>query len=164
MILYNSRGSAVGTSALTGTTSEKIIYNATKSTQVGTYKVYVYGKSGVFSTTKCYTLLIQLSATNFLSGNILEDEMPQTIKQGGIKLFPVPASKSVTVSFDAASRGSAEIQIINQFGAIVFRKSVSVDNGINFNTINTSNLSSGIYTVKVIKDKEVEVEKLLILQ
>ena len=164
LILYNSRGSSVGSSVKLGTLDEKIIYNATKTTQVGTYRAYVYGKSGAFSTTKCYTLLIQLSATNFLSGNILEDEMPQIVKQGGIKLFPVPASKSVTVSFDAESRGTAEVQIINQFGAIVYSKSVSVDNGINFNTINTSNLPSGIYTVKVVKNKEVEVAKLLIQQ
>ena len=162
--LYSPSGTLLATSALTGTASEKIIYNATKSTQVGTYKAYVYGNSGAFSITKCYTLLIQLSATNFISGNILEDELTQVVKQGGIKLYPVPASKSVTVSFDVESRGNAEIQIISQFGAIVFKKTVSVDTGINFNTINTSKLSSGIYTVKVIKDREVEVEKLLIQQ
>jgi len=163
MKLFSPAGRSLVTSALTGTTSEKIIYNASKSSQVGTYKVYVYGRSGAFHTTNCYRLLVQLSATNFTSGNILEDD-PQdiTVRQEGLKLFPVPASESVTVSFDAANSGSANIFIINQFGSIVLNKTVTVGQGINFNTLNTTKLPGGVYTVKVIQDQEVKIEKLVI--
>lgn len=160
--LYKPSGTLQATSSNTGTAPETIIYNANKNNQVGTYKAYVYGFNGAFSATQCYTLLIQLSATNFGPANTPDDNSAQIIKQGGLKIYPVPASEAVTLSFDAAGRGKAEISIINQLGAVIMRRTAGVDKGINFTTINVSKLANGIYTVKVSQDNDVKVQKLII--
>jgi len=43
-------------------------------------------------------------------------------------------------------------------------KTVSVGEGINYNTLDTGKLPSGVYTVKVIQDKDVKIDKLIIQQ
>ena len=164
LALYKPNGTQAAASANTGTTPETIIYNANKNNQIGTYKAYVYGFNGAFNATQCYTLLVELSATNFGPANSPDEDKIEIVKQGGLKLYPVPASKTVTVSFDADARGKAEIIIIDQVGTVVLRKIVSVDQGINFNNLDISKLSSGVYTVKMTQSKEVKVQKLVIQQ
>jgi hypothetical protein len=167
--LYNPAGTLIATSANTGTTSETIIYNATQSSQVGTYKVYVYGNKGAFNATQCYTLRVEKGPVNFSipapgAGELTKMFNPESeiIKQGGLKVYPVPASGMVTVSFDATTKGKAEISILNQFGAVVMRKSAGVEKGINYNSFDISILPNGVYCVKVNQDNDMNVQKLII--
>ena len=164
--LYKPNGNLQATSQNTGTTNETVIYNPNNNgnSNVGTYTVYVYGSGGVFNATQCYTLLVELNATNFGPANTPDEGNAEIVKQEGLKLYPVPASKSVMASFDANSKGKAEITIIDQVGRVVLRKIVSVDQGINFNNLDIGKLSSGIYTVKISQEKEIKVKKLVILQ
>ena len=157
MRLYNPSGSLVKTSQLGGTSGETIIYNTNK---VGTYKVYTYGYNGAYSNSKCYTLNIQLSATNFGSSGPDTDK-PAAIRSG-LKLYPVPASTLLTVSFDAFKKGNAEIVVTNQLGEQVLRKIVVVNDGINYNTLDIRKLSAGIYIIKVNNGNGVQTKKLMI--
>ncbi|MFZ4770167.1 MAG: T9SS type A sorting domain-containing protein, partial [Ferruginibacter sp.] len=159
MKLYRPTGALQATSQNSGLTAEKIIYNPTASSAVGTYRVYVYGFGGAFSNTQCYTLRVDLSAANFLSGP--DNNKVETLK-GGLKVYPVPASAMVTVSFDATTKGSATISISNQLGQEVMRKVVGVDNGINFTNMDVSKLKSGVYSLKVLNGSGVQSQKLLI--
>ncbi|MFN0204077.1 MAG: fibronectin type III domain-containing protein [Bacteroidia bacterium] len=61
MRLYNSAGTQVGSSQNSGTTGETMTY---PNAPAGTYKVYVYGYSGAFSNTVCYTLKASTSAAS----------------------------------------------------------------------------------------------------
>src|ERR1035437_4836832 len=158
--LYRNN-SLLGTSANRGTAAETIIYNTNTT---GTYKVYVYGFNGAFNNTQCYTLNVQLGATNFTAANgviINDDNIAQTVKTG-MKVYPVPASNAVTISFDAYAKGNADIVIINQLGQQVLVKKVIVNNGTNFNTIDVSVLKSGVYTLKVNNGKEIQTKKMII--
>ena len=160
MKLYRNN-SLLGTSANRGTAAETIIYNTNTT---GTYKVYVYGFNGAFNNTQCYTLNVQLGATNFTAANgviINDDNIAQTVKTG-MKVYPVPASNAVTISFDAYAKGNADIVIINQLGQQVLVKKVIVNNGTNFNTIDVSVLKSGVYTLKVNNGKEIQTKKMII--
>src|ERR1035437_7701553 len=160
MKLYRNN-SLLGTSANRGTAAETIIYNTNTT---GTYKVYVYGFNGAFNNTQCYTLNVQLGATNFTAANgviINDDNIVQTVKTG-MKVYPVPASNAVTISFDAYAKGNADIIIINQLGQQVLVKKVIVNNGTNFNTIDVSVLKSGVYTLKVNNGKEIQTKKMII--
>jgi Secretion system C-terminal sorting domain/Fibronectin type III domain len=161
MKLYRPNGSLQATSQNSGTTAEKIIYNPTSNNQVGAYRVYVYGFSGAFSNTQCYTLRVDLSATNFTSGPEDVNNKVETVRSG-MKVFPVPATNAVTISFDAFAKGNVDIVITNQLGQEVLRKQVNVDNGVNFNTVDVSKLKPGIYFVKVNNGKQVESQKLII--
>lgn len=161
MKLYKPNGSLQATSQNGGTTDEKIIFNTTSSKNVGTYKVYVYGYAGAFSSTQCYTLRVDISSTSFTSAPELVLGDVKTLR-GGIKLYPVPASSYVNISFDAFQKGTSEIIINNLVGQEVLRKTVSVDNGINFTSMDVSKLAAGVYSVKVISGTTVQTQKLLI--
>ncbi len=150
----------VGTSTNTGTSDEVIAYNNKKTHN---YKVRVYGSNGAFSSTQCYTLIIQLSSTAFtLNGLEINDEEKGQIMRNGLNVYPVPATNEVNVTFDAYSKGTADIIIVNQVGQQMIRKKVGVNDGINFNTINTSSLMPGVYFVKVNNGYDVQVKKIVI--
>lgn len=161
MKLYRPNGALQATSQNAGTTAEKIIYNPTTNSNVGVYKVYVYGYAGAFSNTQCYTLRVDLSATNFTSAPEQESGKVETLR-GGMKVYPVPASDKVTVSFDAFAKGNAVITISNQMGQEVTRKTVGVDNGINVTSFDVSGLKAGVYLVKVNNGTTVQSQKLII--
>ncbi|HEY8687848.1 MAG TPA: fibronectin type III domain-containing protein [Chitinophagaceae bacterium] len=160
MKLYRNN-SLLGTSANRGTTAETIIYNTNAT---GTYKVYVYGFNGAFNNTQCYTLNVQLGATNFTAANgviINDDNIAQTVKTG-MKVYPVPASNVITVSFDAYAKGYADIIILNQLGQQVYYNKVGVNDGTNFSNINVSLFRSGVYTLKINNGKEIQTRKVII--
>ena len=161
MKLYRPTGALQATSQNAGTADEKIIYNPTSNSNVGAYRVYIYGYSGAFSNTQCYTLRVDLSATNFTSGPESANNKVETVRSG-MKVYPIPATDAVTVSFDAFAKGNVDIVITNQLGQEVLRKQVNVDNGVNFNTLDVSKLQSGIYYVKVNNGKQVQIQKLII--
>jgi hypothetical protein len=160
MQLYKNN-TYLSTSANRGTADETIIYNTNKS---GTYKIYVYGYNGAFNNTQCYTLHVQLSASNFTANGLTVDDgvdIPTTVRNG-LKLYPIPASTAVTISFDAYAKGNADIVIVNQLGQQVLYKKVLVSDGINFNTIDVSALKNGVYTLKVNNGKEIQTKKMII--
>ncbi len=160
--LYRPSGALQATSQNGGTTAEKIIYNPTSNANVGAYRVYVYGYAGAFSTTQCYTLRVDLSATNFTSGPEAAETNKIEIVRGRLKVYPVPASSVVTVSFDAFAKGSSIITVTNQLGVQVLRKTVGVDNGINVTNIDVSFLPVGVYAVKVANGKNIQTQKMMI--
>ena len=82
--------------------------------------------------------------------------------RGGLKLYPIPASTAVTISFDAYAKGNADIVIVNQLGQQVLYKKVLVSDGINFNTIDVSALKNCVYTLKVNNGKEIQTKKMII--
>ena len=158
--VYRPNGALAGSSTNTGTTSETVIYNTTK---VGTYTANVYGVSGAFNASSCYTLLVELSAINFgPGGNEPDENQTEIVKVGGLKVFPVPATNKVNISFDAAVKGKATVEIFDQSGTRVINRILNVDKGINFGTIDISRLSAGIYVVKVKQADGVNVQKLVV--
>ena len=157
--LYNNGGTLLGSSTNLSTADESIIYNTNKSR---TYKVYVYGATtSDFSSSQCYTLTI-LASGSPLAGSIVDESNNISLVRGGLKLYPIPASTAVTISFDAYAKGTADIVIVNQLGQQVLFKKVLVSDGINFNTIDVSGLKNGVYTLKVNNGKEIQTKKMII--
>ncbi len=161
--LYNATGSVTGTSQNSGTTNDSVILNTTTT---GGYVVRVYSPSGAFSNSQCYTLNIQIGSTNFTAvhpaaGSSVTD-VASAVLQGGLNVYPVPASSTVTVSFDAYKVGTADLIIINRLGQQVQRKTIGIEGGINTTKLDVSKLTPGMYFLKVIKGKDVEIKKLMI--
>lgn len=160
MRLYRPNGTSAGSSANSGTTAETIIFN---SSTIGTYTVYVYGFNSAFNTTSCYTLLVQLSATNFAPETAApEIEKAEIVKLGGLKVYPVPATGMVNLSFDAALKGNATVEVYDQAGTRVITRTLGVDKGINFGSIDISKLAAGVYFLKVKQADGVKVQKLIV--
>lgn len=152
MKLYQPSGSVVKTAAHRGLVNEEIIYNAKK---VGTYKIYVYGYNAAFNANQCYTIQVMLNAVNFGPGEP-DDEAKVEIVRSGLNIYPIPAKEAVTVGFDAYAKGTADIFLTNGMGQTVIHKTVTVSDGMNFNTIDIKSLQPGIYFIKVENGKDVK--------
>jgi Secretion system C-terminal sorting domain/Fibronectin type III domain len=164
LTLYNSNGSVLKSSALGGNANKSVTYNAKKA---ASYRVSVIGATASdFNSAQCYTLNVTISNSTFTASvdEVSTDYVSNNISlvKGGIKLYPVPASTAITISFDAYAKSNADIIIINQLGQQVLVKKVIVNNGTNFNTIDVSVLKSGVYTLKINNGKEIQTKKMII--
>jgi hypothetical protein len=163
MKLYRPNGALQATTQNSGTTNELIIYNNSTTSNVGTYRLWVYGFNGAFNATQCYTLNVQISATNFTArGDVAGADAVEVLRTGSIKAYPNPASSSCSISFDAYEKGNAVITLSNQVGQEVLRKTVGVNNGININSVDVSKLKAGVYVIKVNNGKDIQTQKLVI--
>ena len=157
LTLYSSNGSVLASSP--AGTSGTVVYNTNKA---GSYKILVAGASATdYNSTDCYTIKVALGNITF-SANAPDESSNKSLVRGGLKLYPVPATNFVTISFDAYVKSNADIVIINQLGQQVLYKKVLVNDGINFNTIDVSLLKSGVYTLKVNNGKEIQTKKMII--
>ncbi len=160
LTLYNSNGTVLTSSTQSGTTNETVVYNSKKA---GTYIVKVNGATANdYSSTLCYTLTVFTGSTTFTVNATIGSNNNTSLSAVGLKIYPVPASTAVTISFDAYVTGSADISILNEIGQQVKFMNVPVISGINSKIIDVSGLRKGIYTVKVNNGKEIQTGKMII--
>ncbi|MCF8320990.1 MAG: T9SS type A sorting domain-containing protein [Flavobacterium sp.] len=85
------------------------------------------------------------------------DETPISLVSN-IEMYPNPASEVVNFNIDATSNGVIEITIYSFDGKMIMEsKALKVENGINSFTQNVSNLSKGIYLVRITSSTSNEV-------
>lgn len=80
----------------------------------------------------------------------------ETIEALGIDIFPNPAKDFLTIRSDSGSE--LEIEMINSFGQIMLTETITAATS----SIDVSELSNGIYFVKVLVDGKVGVQKVVI--
>jgi len=78
-----------------------------------------------------------------------------------IKVFPNPASGRFTVSIINAETTDLTIELITISGQVLYRKDVKDANTYN-DEIDASRLAKGVYYLKVLRGKEVKVEKVVL--
>ncbi|MEI8058665.1 MAG: T9SS type A sorting domain-containing protein [Ferruginibacter sp.] len=131
--LYNSAGSQLAISQNTGTTNETISSTFT----VGSYYVRVYGFSGAFSATVCYTLRVALGTAS------QAEILPQA--NGIVKIYPNPVGDILNVSVLGQINSKATLQISDAEGKVVLSKNI-INNP---QSIDVSKLAKGVYMIKV---------------
>lgn len=93
-------------------------------------------------------------------------ESPNTIAEvselRSLKVFPNPASASVTVSFELASSDEVTIDLIDAVGHLVTSRTLSTGKTRYEETFNTSGLAKGIYSVHILSSKKNYYHKLVI--
>ncbi len=153
LTLYDSKGSVLATSG------SSVVYNTRKA---GTYIVRVSPNSG-FSTSECdsYALLVETGGSTYTAA-IANSTLSKNVLNAGLKVYPVPASNTVTVSFDAATTAGASITFINELGQPVLLKQLQAHPGTNIITFDVTALQQGIYTVKVNNGTDIQTTKLII--
>ncbi len=157
MKLYNPAGTAVATAALTGTANETINYN---TTVVGTYKVVVYGYNKVSSTTKCYALKVITGSASFAP----EIYGLQLDVQNNFHIYPIPASKNVSIIFAENLKSIGELSVANPSGKTLISKKISVNEGINYYELDVSKLPNGVYFIRIANSAKVRTQKLVIVK
>ncbi|MDD5571843.1 MAG: T9SS type A sorting domain-containing protein [Bacteroidales bacterium] len=79
-----------------------------------------------------------------------------------VSLYPNPANEYTNITYTLAKAGSINLSVINIMGQKVAFYNIDGISGKNYKQINTGNLSSGIYVVKIEAEGKVFTEKLII--
>ena len=149
LFVYSNTLKLLGSSTLTGTSNEFVIYNS--SSRRATYYIKIVGKNGAYHTTKCYNLYAQL--TNSVPSETNESIPQKEINEGLSKqlLYPNPASEFVYLNFNSATEGLVNIQIVNSIGQFVKQHPVNTIKGHNQFKIQVADIRPGMYILRINK-------------
>ena len=100
----------------------------------GTYTVTLTAINGNCTDTETFEVIIAVSLEEL--GAISE-----------VRLFPNPTSADAILSFEGTENETADVMIINAMGQTVQHFSYEIENGTNLMTIQTNELSNGMYTL-----------------
>jgi hypothetical protein len=79
-----------------------------------------------------------------------------------LTVFPNPAGEEFNLAFTAPSAGMVNIAVLNNLGQVVFETDYASVSGANQLNINTSQLSSGLYQVRLISGNSTLVQKIAV--
>ncbi len=161
MKLYRGTSTLIATAQQGGTTSEQIIHN---TSTVATYYVKVYGYNGAFSTTQCYNLRANISATNWREGQFDESEAEVMEASGLMSLYPNPARDKVMIDYLASEEGLIQVQVIDAMGRNVLTRQQSVVEGPATYGLPLPALAKGVYVLTITDGDKRYQQRLMIEQ
>ncbi len=152
--IVNSAGTVVASSASASTTSETINYTAA----AGTYYAQVFGYSGAFNASTCYTLKVQLG-TATRQENFNTESIVNTSSVGieFVKVYPNPTHDYLSLSFNNKVSNNALYSIIDAKGNVLSTQKVVNKS----QTIDLTKLSVGVYLIKVIDGDNTTTERFI---
>lgn len=78
-------------------------------------------------------------------------------------IYPNPANEALYVNFEIEDEAQIDAQLLNALGQTLIEKNKQLcTKGSNTITFNTSNLSKGVYFLKIVKDNTIFMEKVII--
>ena len=118
---------------------------------------YRYEDKAFEKTTNYYQLrYTDFSGRTKLSKTLLLNNSNKMI---GVELYPNPASDFLSVNFESSRTATNIIQIINKEGKEIYTEKFKITGGFNQLPIDISNLSTGIYFIKMIEKTDNQVIK-----
>ena len=94
--------------------------------------------------------------------NNTTSKLPNIGSGDNIQVFPNPIQDRFNILMSNLAASSADIALYNSAGQLVYSKNISLVNGSEFLEIPSSNLASGVYTLKIQAGKDTRfVKKLL---
>jgi hypothetical protein len=157
MKLYKSNGtSLLGTSQNGGTANETITYNI--PTTASTYYIRIYGYNGAVSTTNCYTLVTQTSASN------LKEVASEISTKSALNIFPNPSSTKTGVTFFAEENKEASVVIYNTMGQKIATVKQTTMLGENTMYVNVATFANGLYLMDLVIDGEHTIQKFSVIK
>jgi hypothetical protein len=85
----------------------------------------------------------------------------ELIDSRGTTLYPNPTTGDFELSFSAFAKSNATIEIINSIGQIMSSKIVQIYSGVNRISFDESELSEGIYTIRISIENQTITRQLL---
>ena len=152
--LYNSAGNTVKFQT-TAANPEILIFN---TSVVGAYKFRIEGYNGAFSASDCYTLRVDLSASNFKGQ---EDFATEKLVDSDVMVYPNPTSGDITIQLPEEKYNSdMNIVMYNSIGQMVSNQKYGDDQRT---TVNLGNLENGMYILQI-RDENNTVSKRIVLE
>jgi Pregnancy-associated plasma protein-A/Secretion system C-terminal sorting domain/Fibronectin type III domain len=151
--LYNSAGANVKSSLLSGTTAEKILYNAAP---VGTYRVRVLPYSG-FNATACYSLTISVGNTTF-TREIEELDTPFE----EVKITPNPVADVLNIEWHAEADAPATIRLFDLTGREMKRIEKHMSKEVTMVQMDVRTLQNGMYIVMLQQGETLQTKKVVV--
>jgi Metallo-peptidase family M12B Reprolysin-like/Secretion system C-terminal sorting domain/Bacterial pre-peptidase C-terminal domain/Fibronectin type III domain len=153
--LYSSNGTTQLAISQNGSTTSETI---TRIYTAGTYYIRVYGYQGANSTTTCYTLRVQLGTA---SKGIIDDTQ---FGNNSISISPNPAGYVANLSYKFKEAGNASIIVTDKTGAVVMKKSTTINEGQNRQALDVSTLANGMYFIKIQNGDEIQMAKIMVMK
>jgi hypothetical protein len=82
----------------------------------------------------------------------------------GMKLYPNPASQAsvIFVQLDVNERMNASLQLFNSNGQLIEELKKDLNSGLNTFGLSTSGLASGVYVVRLISEKGIATQRVVV--
>jgi hypothetical protein len=151
--LYNSAGTNIKSSLLSGTTSEKILYNAAP---VGTYRVRVLPYLG-FNATACYSLTINVGNTTF-TREIEELDTPFE----EVKITPNPVADVLNIEWHAEADAPATIRLFDLTGREMKRIEKHMSKEVTMVQMDVRTVQNGMYIVTLQQGETLQTKKVVV--
>lgn len=102
--------------------------------------------------------LIQNNSTNAIIGSLSVSAptgiSEQTTNKVSVNVAPNPMAANTKVNFESTTSMKGKIEIVNVLGAVTFSETIQITNGNNSININTENITSGIYFLKITSENK----------
>ncbi len=149
----------IASSIKSGTSSEEIILN----NALGTYFISVdgYQTDQVSSFNLHVDCLSSWNEEDIQVSKIASTSVNKTKKQFlDFTIYPNPTSDLITIDLESSVSGNAEIEIYNLNGNLIRNNTQFLEIGLNYFTENLSNLSDGLYYIRISNGLETKVKKI----
>ncbi|NTW23460.1 MAG: T9SS type A sorting domain-containing protein [Lentimicrobium sp.] len=153
MQLVKSSGTLLATSSALADGSESIVY--TKGA-AGTYYIRVYGNSGHFNQSECYSLLARIYKSSEA------DPVEEVAAETALKLYPNPAATALNIEFNSNADGFVTMRLFDTTGRQQKRLETRVSEGDNAFVIGLENLPDGLYLFEIVQGVNREIKKVVI--
>jgi hypothetical protein len=155
--LYSSTNALLMSSTNAGTTNDVVKYNG--ATGAATYYIKVNSASGAFSSTSCYTLLIETSASNLREIGQMQEDNATALD---FSVYPNPASEEVVLNFATESSFSTDLSIHDMTGRTISTQKAFISNENNRLLLDVSGLENGFYFITARNSAMQKTAKLMI--
>ena len=138
-----------------------MIYNNTQAAT--TYTAYVYGYNGAFNATSCYTIRAEISGTSFVRQSAEELEiMNEELSNEPLQVYPNPSSGLLNIRLQPERDIFQTVEVYNQLGQKVESFELSFTKEMPAVELQLSDLTDGIYFVRVYDGNTVQTRKVVL--
>jgi hypothetical protein len=111
-----------------------------------------------------YACYIDFSTMSYVANPAIPCDALGLNKQTGLSnvyVAPNPAQNELNIYVNVAAKQNANLSLIDVTGKVVLELTMNLNAGKNQNTLSLSNISNGVYTLKITGDQQLFTQKII---